>query len=187
MGAITETEPDAGETRPAGRGGLRPFLDPLLVLCALALIAFPVACVLAASRAPLDPRPPPPRVPAGPSGPAVRTVPVLAARPALDDPAGIRRLVEARIVSDFQRADAARLRRYLNGPALPPPPGMANTDYPYHYRGFDALLDRHPADPELGALLIAAAAGKAYPNAGQAAFAVLHRAAAGGGCAPQLN
>src|SRR4051812_50180056 len=106
MGAVTE--PEAGTSTPPpgpprAAGVLRLWLDPVLGLCALALIAFPVVCALAASRAPVDPRPAQPRWPAGSHGPRVQYLPAfdprgayagLGARPLLDDAAAVRALVE---------------------------------------------------------------------------------------------
>ncbi len=201
MGVITETDAGEAAAPPRRRFARRVRLDPVLALCGLALVAFPVVCTLAASRAPVDPRPAERTVGAVVQGPRVRYVPVfdprgayagLGGRPLLNDPAAVRALVEPAIDRLFARADAARLRRYLNArQALPAPAGVAWYAYPYRYRGLDPLLDGalrgRPEEAELGALLVVAAAAEAYPNAGQVAWAILHRARARGACGPQLN
>lgn len=79
-----------------------------------------------------------------------------------------------------------------------------NPRYPYRYPKLDRLLDERLPSPltpiearrvnDLGVLLIHAAtigapgtADIRFPQAGSAAFALLHRAAAGGACLPRLN
>jgi hypothetical protein len=70
-------------------------------------------------------------------------------------------------------------------------------EYPYRYPALDAVLDRAPpasfasGATALGAALTVLAAqpsiGVAIANAGKAAYGVLNRARAAGGCAPQLD
>jgi tetratricopeptide (TPR) repeat protein len=136
----------------------------------------------------------------------VRDVPVLdargepvAGRPLLAEPATLRALVARSLGDIFPGPAGTRLSRYLDVPAngLSAPPGVEWHEYPYRYRGLDALLDRAlpsrltPAQADalgdLGGLLTLAKAADVHPNAGQLAFAILHRARAAGGCPPQLN
>src|SRR3954462_9619538 len=49
--------------------------------------------------------------------------------------------VEPELSRLFSRRDATRLRRYLNARlALPAPPGVSLSSYPYRYRGLDPHL-----------------------------------------------
>src|SRR4051794_16153659 len=105
MGAVTKPEEEASAAAPAppAAGVLRLWLDPVLGVCALVLIAFPAVCALAASRAPVHPRPAQRTWPAGSQGPRVQYLPAfdprgayggLGARSLLADKAAVRALVE---------------------------------------------------------------------------------------------
>src|SRR5215213_5441695 len=126
MGAITEPAPaeTGGQQRAPAR---RWRVDPLLALCAVALVALPLLCALAASRLPVEP----PREtvwPAAPAGPPVRDVPVLeppARGPLLDHPGTVRALVAGSLRDLFPGPAARRLSRFLNGPGLGAPSGVA--------------------------------------------------------------
>jgi tetratricopeptide (TPR) repeat protein len=65
--------------------------------------------------------------------------------------------------------------------------------FPYHYRETDALLNHAPqmgatpAAARLGAALMWLGKQDEFSTAARVAFALLHRAAPHGGCAPQLN
>jgi tetratricopeptide (TPR) repeat protein len=202
--AASADEPAAAGPRRARRLGV-PRPDPLVVVCLLVLLGFPVACVLAAGREPVSPLPvgalaaP---VAVGPGGRLV-DVPALARGAVPVGAVALRRAVLRAIGALLQPADDRRLVHYLNGPPLPAE-GAAGAAFPFHYAGLDALLDRAlPAAPspaqqaaiaDLGALVTAGAASgtapartPAFNNGGQVAFAVLRRARAAGGCLPQLN
>ena len=89
------------------------------------------------------------------------------------------------------------------GQGLNPNLPLSTIEYPYRYPVFDALINKAPAvsfasgATTLGAVLTVLAAqssagaapgqGQAIENAGAAAYSVLNRARAAGGCAPQLD
>lgn len=178
-------------------------------ICAVVLFAFPVAVVVLASRQPVVPEAqgalPPIKHPR--PVPAVRELPVLTGAHSAADrsrPFGavaLRAAVNEAIDPLFGERRSSSLRRYLRGPPIrPPSDGVApsgEASYPYRYAGLDDLLDAAlPASParadaaaenELGALLVLAEDADVFPNAGQVAYAILHRARAAGACDAQLN
>ena len=187
-------------TAPRRRLRLRLRADPVIAICVLALLAFPLAAIVGSARQPV--RPPAlgalttaaARAPGG----ALRDLPLVSASDR--SAAGMRRLRDA-VVDASRRLLGARraqaLLRYAGGPPQPPPAGALPTDYPFRYRGLTRLVaDGIPARPdparaqaasELGGLLALAVDAGALPYGGQVVFAVLDRARAGGACDAQLN
>src|SRR4051794_38500468 len=204
MSAEADTPP------PAARGRHHHRPDPVVCACIVLLLAFPLACAFVAAR---QPHRPPARDALAPlsgkgAGGKLTDLPALTPRggtpPAVPlGDAAIRAAVEVEASQLLGREAAGQLVALLEGKPIPPPAGVRHDAYPYRYRGVDALLDRAlaaravPARPQeandLGALLVLAAAHETYPNAGQVAFAVLHRArgarpgATAAACLPQLN
>lgn len=184
-------------------------MDGLVAVCAAVLFVFPVAVVWLASRQPVVPEAQGALAPIDEPGPAprLRDLPVLTGAHGARDrdrpfaAAALRTAVDEHIERLFDAREAARLRRYLRGPPIRPPSGavtpFGEAAYPYRYAGLDGLLDAAlPGSPQRGdaaaqnglaALLVLAEDAGVFPNAGQVAYAILHRARAGGGCDAQLN
>ncbi len=208
MTGRSSRQPDAGAHGDLAATAAAPArfvlrVDRLVGLCALVLLAFPLAAAVLAARQPVQPEavgalPP---IGAPKPAPAVRDLP-LAGRATPTDPAALRDAVNEAIDALFDEARASRLRRYLTGGPIPAPTGVPSAfdgspPYPYRYVGLDELVDaalparpdRAQADAEsrLGGLLALAEDGGVFRNAGQVAFAILHRARAAGACDAQLN
>ncbi|GLZ00015.1 hypothetical protein Acsp02_72670 [Actinoplanes sp. NBRC 103695] len=166
--------------------------DAALLAAVAALLLFAPAAALAVADAPIPPRTPEQQQVTA-SGPVVRQLPA-------GLPAGT---TVPRTATDLESL-AIRALGPEGGPALVALLGRTTelqnendgTTYPYRFSPMVALLDRAPARGrsaaagELGAVLMLLAARDDDPvavNAAAAAFAVLDRARATGGCDAQLN
>ena len=149
-----------------------------------------------------------PQPPPG-SGPEVAGLHQEKATAVQDVPLGLPRGTRIRTAGDVLRyadaalgpSDARALMAVLKSSSLAQgfPVGYpsGHLEYPYRYPALDAVLDRAPpasfasGATALGAALTVLAAqpslGIAIANAGKAAYSVLNRARAAGGCAPQLD
>jgi len=206
----TETPPaeaaEHAEAPPPPRRRL-PRPDPLLVACALVLVAFPFAATFSADSQPVDVRAEPPAVATERSGRALREVPIFT-------PGG----AAAGAVADGALLnDAGAMRRALDDALefIPPQPRAAfegflaqggpraefrEPPYPFHWDDVDAVLDdalparlderaRQSVNDLAGLLILGAVRHPIAFDLGSApvAFALLDRARADGDCVPQLN
>jgi tetratricopeptide (TPR) repeat protein len=188
-------------------------VDPMLAVCLAWLLLFPLLAALVAAGEPLrsDAVVLPPAAPAGHA--PVRAVPVFAgARPSqavLSSPAAMRGALfaAAREVLGAREGPALVRLALQRGSLRAPGAGGAvpTSETLLRFPAVERILRRRLAGAlnaraiaaanDLGALLIDAATmreaensyGRAFPQAGEVAFAVLDRARAEGACDPQLN
>ncbi len=187
----------------------RLHLDPVLVACFAALLAFPVAASIVAARQPQASQ----RAAAGGDAPAagrataaLRDLPAFSARSAerpvrtrslLTDERAMGAELQSRLRALLGDARGLAALRFATGEdALPAALGGI---YPFRDRQLDALLDaalRRPLDrarslqaSDVAALLVLAstADGARFPGATVIALALLERARGGDLCLPQLN
>jgi cellulose synthase operon protein C len=175
--AAVETVPPPPRARRRTRLGLA--LDAVIVLGVVAVVAFPVAARIAASRLPEGAPPALAPLPAGLPHPALRDVPVGLR------PGDLSSAATAVLGARRARALLAVVRKGTSGNRVP-------GRYPYSYPALDRILPRRfapaqvAAATDLGAKLIvrdAYGSGWAAP----AAYAVLDRARAGGACDPAID
>ena len=170
---MVATDPKPAPPPPARRGRTATALDVLVLVAVALLLVFPLVAWLAARAQPIEPAPVV-RLPTVPdAGDRARLTELPAA---LDDP------------SPPPSAVVERLTAGVSGETFL---GSGTSTYPYDNPDLERLIPAQPA-PDLGArlLLLAtqqSAAGDETPAAAAPAYAVLDRARAQGGCAPQLN
>jgi len=197
-----EPSPERASEKPraARRRGRSAVVALSLVLAGLVIVlGFAPASLLAARDLP--------RLPPGPGreaassrqeATAVRDVPLGLPREArIRTIADVRRYAEAALGPSYAPAFLAALRSSSLAASFPAGYLSGHLEYPYRYPALDTVLDKAPpaslaaAGTALGAVLTVLAAqpsaDDSVTNAGKAAFSVLNRVRADGGCAPQLD
>jgi tetratricopeptide (TPR) repeat protein len=194
--------PERASEKPAAarRRGRSAVVALSLVLAGLVLVlGFGPAARLAALGLPRLP-PGPGREVAGShqEATAVRDVPVGLPRGArIRTLADVLRYAEAALGPSGAPAFLAELRSSSLAASFPAGYLSGHLEYPYRYPALDTMLDKAPpASLASGATALGAAltvlaaqpsADASVTNAGRAAYSVLNRARADGGCAPQLD
>lgn len=190
------TEPSAGKRRRGRSGGV---VVGLILVGALLVLAFSPVTRLAADGLPRAPG----KFAAAATGPRHGNTTAIRAVPAgLPDGARIRTAADVLpyAVAALGKPNAAALMALVDSHSYLTDTLVGNgSKYPYRYPPLDAVLDKAPpASFALGATALGAAltvlaaqpensTNASGSNASSAAYGVLNRARAAGGCAPQLD